>query len=271
MQIIKSAKNLLRNILNMFFKKKDFLIENKKNKLKKCYICGEEFEKFYKYYINNTTRNAASYFQLIGSDTENYGCYYCKANDRERHLFMFFDKLNIWEKFKDSRILHIAPEFHLMRRIEKLVPLEYVKGDFNPKEGLLKIDITEIQYSDNYFDAIICNHVLEHVNDYFRAIKELARVLKPKGFAILQTPYSVLLFNNFEDPGINTPELKFVFYGQEDHARIISKRQLFEDLENYFSLNIVRNDSLFNESENIKYGINKDEDLVMVIKQDAIR
>ena len=53
----------------------------------------------------------------------------------------------------------------------------------------VKVDITAIQYSNNYFDIIICNHVLEHVLEYEKAIKEIFRVLKKGGIAIVQTPF----------------------------------------------------------------------------------
>jgi ubiquinone/menaquinone biosynthesis C-methylase UbiE len=45
-----------------------------------------------------------------------------------------------------------------------------------------------MRFEDNFFDVIICNHVLEHVKDDQKAMSELFRVLNPKGIAILQVP-----------------------------------------------------------------------------------
>jgi hypothetical protein len=79
------------------------------------------------------------------------------------------------------------------------------------------------------------------------------------------------LYNHFEDRNINTDELRFLFYGQEDHVRLISKRQFIDELSRYFSLNIVKNQSLFSDEECLKYGVNKKEDLIMVINNKDIK
>lgn len=257
-------KKVKRKILKIAFSKPDFLEINKRNKVKECYICGEKFELFYKYRLNKENDRASNYFQIIGSDTENYGCYYCNCNDRERHLYMYFDKISLWEKFNNAKIIHFAPESIMSQKIEQQKPLIYVKCDLFPKDDWEKIDITKINYQDDYFDILICNHVIEHIPDYLQAFKEISRVLNKNGFAILQTPFSELLYNNFEDPNINTDDLKLTFYGQEDHARIVSKRQFIEELSQFFTLNIIKNSSLFTDEECIKYGVNNKEDLIMV-------
>lgn len=262
-------KALIRKILNRIFKtngkNSKFLIKNKRGKIKECYVCGEQFERFFRYRLNEENIKVVKYFQMVGSDSENYGCYYCKCNDRDRHLFMYFDKLSLWDKFNNSKILHFAPELPLSKRIEQIMPLEYIKCDIFPKEDWIKVDITDIDFEDAYFDIVICNHILEHVPDYLQALREISRVLKKDGIAVLQTPYSELLYNNFEDLNINNEKLRLLFYGQEDHVRIFSKRQFFTELSEYFTLNVIKNCTLFSEEECFKYGVNKKEDLIMVI------
>ena len=44
-------------------------------------------------------------------------------------------------------------------------------------------------FQNNSFDIILCNHVLEHVEDDKKAIKEINRVMKKDGFSILQVPF----------------------------------------------------------------------------------
>jgi len=239
---------------------------NKMGNRKKCYVCHNSFRHFTKFKkgargINNFLRQ----LQMVGSDIDNYGCIYCGSTDRERHLYMFFDKLSFWDKFRNARILHFAPETPLSLKIEQLLPAEYIKCDLFPIEDWRKIDITKIDFEDNYFDLLICNHVIEHVPDHLLAMKEISRVVKKNGVAILQTPYSELLYSHFEDRNINTDELRLLFYGQEDHVRIVSKRQFFDELSQYFTMDIVKNQSLFSDEECFKYGVNKKEDLVMVI------
>jgi ubiquinone/menaquinone biosynthesis C-methylase UbiE len=55
------------------------------------------------------------------------------------------------------------------------------------------MDVTAIPFPANYFNAIICNHVLEHVVDDRTAIAEVYRILMPGGWAILQVPISMRL------------------------------------------------------------------------------
>jgi ubiquinone/menaquinone biosynthesis C-methylase UbiE len=67
---------------------------------------------------------------------------------------------------------------------------------------------------------VLCNHVLEHVQDDMQAMKETYRVLKPGGFAILQIPF----FNpipdiTFEDPSITDKREREKIFGQDDHVR----------------------------------------------------
>ena len=242
---------------------------NQAGKSRKCYICGSTFNHFSKF--RGGWAAAPDLFReldLIGSDLDNYGCYVCGAKDRERHLFMFFDKLNVWPKMKGASIIHFAPELNLSNKIKQQSPLKYVKADLYPKNNTIeKIDATAIPYPDATFDFVIFNHILEHIPDYHKALKELFRVLKPNGIAILQTPYSTILENNFEDRGINTDRLRTIVYGQEDHVRIFSEKQFLKSIKDTgFKLDIVKHNDYFNNQDAFYYGVNKKEDLIRAIK-----
>jgi len=78
----------------------------------------------------------------------------------------------------------------------------------------------ELPFKDNSFDALLCNHVLEHVEDDLKAMRELFRVLKPKGWAIVQTPIDRGRTQTFEDPSIVLPEDRERIFGQSDHLRM---------------------------------------------------
>lgn len=78
---------------------------------------------------------------------------------------------------------------------------------------MVKMDITNITYEDNYFDVILCSHVLEHIMDDQKAMKEFWRVLKPSGWAILQVPIHSKLDNTFEDSKIVLPEDRERMFG----------------------------------------------------------
>lgn len=104
-------------------------------------------------------------------------------------------------------------------------PIDYVAADINPENyndfgGMTFCDITAIDYPDERFDLIICSHVLEHIPNDRIAIRELFRVLKPRGTAILQVPISTTLEQTIEDPSLTDPRERALRFGQNDHVRI---------------------------------------------------
>jgi SAM-dependent methyltransferase len=233
-----------------------------------CYVCRKKFRTFFPYRDGHASVSAfVRELRLVGSDVVNFGCPYCECNDRERHLWMYFDKLNLWSKLSGSAVIHFAPETSLAARIAHQGPRLYVKCDLFPKSPAIeKIDVTKIPYPDNHFDFIICNHVLEHVSDDRRALSELFRILKPHGSAILQTPYSSFLTNSFCDPSIDTDELRFLYYGQEDHVRLYGRDLFLRIQEAGFRLDRKTHEECLPELDPRYYGVNPEEDLLLADK-----
>jgi SAM-dependent methyltransferase len=116
-----------------------------------------------------------------------------------------------------KRILHIAPEDQLSRLFQKADSIDYLSADLSSPTAMVKMDVTDIHFSECSFDVIFCSHVLEHVPDDRRAMRELYRVLKPRGWAILQVPIST--DPTFEDPTVTSPEAREQLFGQADHVR----------------------------------------------------
>lgn len=233
-----------------------------------CYCCGSQVDKFLPY--RDGGFEITDYLRLLkvtGSDTENFWCPECHCTDRDRHLFMYFDRLKYWPLLK-GRTLHIAPEQTIAQRILTLEPIEYVRGDLHPSNpDIIPLDISNLNFSDNHFDFIICNHVLEHVRELNEGLSELFRVLKPGGIAILQTPYSDLLHRTIEDPGINTDELRLFFYCQEDHVRLFGK-DLFEKIQLVgFCVSVVSHYEILPDLDHAVYGVNPEESLIKAHKQ----
>jgi len=254
--------NLTVNLINLRFNNIKYIIGSKHT----CNVCGHHFDSFipWKGFVSQRVQK----YNIIGSNLQNFGCYYCGSHDRLRHLILYFDKLDIWKELENKSILHIAPEEHL-QDILVLKTDKYIVGDLSPdpKNKLLqKVDITNLQFMNEYFDFIICNHVLEHVPDDIRAMKELYRVLKKGGKVILQTPYSEEMFDSYEDESINYEKDRLAYFGQEDHVRIYGLG-IFEKLKSSgFKLNIVYHNDLFIEEESYKYGLNPRENLIMISK-----
>jgi SAM-dependent methyltransferase len=146
-------------------------------------------------------------------------CPVCGATDRERLLYLLL--VHQTDLFtRPQRLLHIAPERIFSKMLRSARGIDYLTGDLYQADVDVKMDITSIGFADGTFDAIICNHVLEHIADDRQAIAELRRVLKPGGWAILQVPISLTLEKTYEDFAINTEADRERCFGQSDHVRI---------------------------------------------------
>ena len=133
-------------------------------------------------------------------------------------------------------MLHIAPERCFEPKLKKLLKRNYITADLYDSHAMIKMDITEIIYPDDYFDVIYCSHVLEHVQDDRKAMKEFYRLLKPGGWAILIVPIEAE--KTFEDPSITEPSDRLKIFGQEDHVRIYGNDYIDRLIEAGFRVQI---------------------------------
>lgn len=194
-----------------------------------CVICKKSFLRFLPYRDGSQgVPTLMKVLEGVGSDVDNFSCPWCFSHDRERHLFLYMKEAGLFSFVKAKRVLHFAPEPHISRLVEETEPELLIKCDLYPwARDMVKVDLLSLPYSDGYFDLLIANHVLEHVEDDRRALSEIVRVLKPGGYAILQTPYSAALEHTWEDSGISSREARLEAYGQEDHVRLFG-RDIFE-------------------------------------------
>jgi predicted SAM-dependent methyltransferase len=136
---------------------------------------------------------------------------------------------------RNKHILHFSPERVLHRYLIKHAKVE--TADLFPgfyrdiDKNMRKADITQLHFPDNNFDIVIANHVLEHVSDDGEAMRELYRVLKNQGIAILQVPFSLVIDKTIEQPGINDPHQQSALFGQQDHVRIYQLQDYMKRLK----------------------------------------
>ena len=151
-----------------------------------------------------------------------YGRIYPKAVclSHPRHRSMILYLAEVLPTDRRLRLLHFAPEKVLSAFLRTYGNINYLSADIDPKRALVAEDITRLSFADRSFDAILCMHVLEHIGDDRKAMRELRRVLRPGGFAILDVPIDYTRKNTYEDPAIASPEERTRAYWQHDHVRL---------------------------------------------------
>ena len=92
--------------------------------------------------------------------------------------------------------------------------------------------VEDMPYSTNFFDAIVCFHVIEHLDNPEKAISEFRRTLKRNGTLLIETPHWVSAI---------TP-VGYNFYSDKTHKKPFSKKSLSALLKG-FEINEMRFDS----------------------------
>ena len=139
----------------------------------------------------------------------------------ERHRLLWLYLKNETSFFKAKlKVLHFAPESALMNQFKKLKNISYDTIDLNSPIADIKADICDLPFLDNSYDLILCNHVLEHIVDDNKAIRELYRVLKKNGIGIFQVPIDYNRDTTFEDFSVTNKKDRNKLFGQYDHVRI---------------------------------------------------
>jgi len=150
---------------------------------------------------------------------DNRLCPKCLSLERHRQLWLYLK--NETDFFgTPKRLLHIAPEQPFLKRFKQLNHFDYVTADLESPIADVKMDIQNIPFEDNSFDMILCNHVLEHIKDDLKALRELHRVLRKGGKAIIQIPIDLSRSITFEDSTITDPHKREQIFGQYDHLRV---------------------------------------------------
>ena len=147
---------------------------------------------------------------------KNVICPQCQSDVRHRLIHLSLRKIDI----KDKKILHFAPEECLAQTFEK--SKHYKTADLVNFENIdFKIDISDMSIiNDNTFDIVIASDVLEHVYNDQKAIKEINRILKIQGIAVLTVPQGDNLKYTIEDLNYISKEERELKFGNYDHYRL---------------------------------------------------
>ena len=142
----------------------------------------------------------------------------------ERHRLMWLFLKNKTNFFTDNlKFLHIAPEYCFIKIFKGMKNLDYLTADLISPWADVKMDVHDIPFEENTFDVVICNHVLEHVDDADKVMKEFYRVMKPGGWGIFQVPIDYNNAVTIEDRSVTDPRERERLYWQSDHLRLFGR------------------------------------------------
>jgi SAM-dependent methyltransferase len=170
-------------------------------------------------------------------------CVVDRSLERHRYICAYFWQHNLRNylsnitvtstSLKNSiRVLHNAPEKCLAEGLQLFnqsdvdyIGFDYEVGGLVYKSSLneFKIDLGNMPFPDKFANLLISSHVLEHVPDIDAVLREIYRVLKEGGIAILAAPVNPRLKETKEKHPERkyTPAMMEKEFGQLDHVRYI--------------------------------------------------
>lgn len=188
-----------------------------------------------------------------------FRCPNCESRPRDRQIFLWLERNAV--SFKGASILHFAPEWPLFRRLRG--EPGYIGGDIIARRNAnAVVDITNITFGDKSFDYVICNHVLEHVPDDAKAMREAFRVMKPGGIGIFTVPMSKSADTWEPPPDMPVAEVEKICGW--DHKRLYG-RDFALKLE---GVGFMVTPFVASDAEQQRYGL-LDETVYVVMKPDA--
>ena len=220
---------------------------------RECPICGARRRKFLPYgYV--TSREDAL-------------CPHCLSLERHRMIWLWLERHSVLFA-THPRLLHIAPEVSLMRHFKRHYKGHsdnYITADLESPLADMHFDVQHIPMETRSIDVVICNHLLEHVEDDSLALKELHRILKPGGWGIMLVPEDRSRATTFEDDTITDPAERTRLFGQYDHRRVYGRDYDDRLRRAGFEVERIAATELVTAAEHRLYAIGGD-DLVIVRK-----
>ena len=145
-------------------------------------------------------------------------CPGCGSLMRQRALLLLLrDRFRLHEAGR--RVLHVGPSQAVASWFERQKDVDYVSADLDSPIARVRVDATAMPFEDESFDFAVCVHVLEHIPDDRKAMREFFRVLRRGAEAVFQVPPSDLETTH-EDPEITDPGERERLFGQYDHVRL---------------------------------------------------
>jgi hypothetical protein len=168
-------------------------------------------------WCNACGRGVAGFFRY--GPRKEWGCPYCKASPRERFVRHLQATGVLRVPGPGCRILHVAPSEQSLISLFAGSGADYVPADLSPENypGLAVQPLDLCTFDAEWpYDLVYASHVLEHVPDDGRALRNVAANLTVDGEAWIIVP----LHDRPTEDGADLPakerERRF---GQWDHVR----------------------------------------------------
>jgi SAM-dependent methyltransferase len=146
-------------------------------------------------------------------------CPRCNSKARHRRVWLYLQGRSAFGA-GPTRLLDVAPHHSLARALSRQPGVEYVGIDLESGPWVSGIaDLTNLPMDEGTFDAVVCVHVLEHIDDDVTAMAEILRVLRPGGWSLINVPLD-RGSPTYEDPAITTPGGRRAAFGEATHVRI---------------------------------------------------
>ncbi len=185
-------------------------------------------------------------------------CPYCAFFPRHRALAPLVGR---WvDSAKGSmKLMHVAPDACMRQGLIYNASLTYLgidrftPGHYYPPDTIHG-DIENLDIDSNSQDLIICLHVLEHVDNDRQAVREMARVLKPGGIAIMAFPFREGQ-PTYEDPTIIDPMERAAAFGQWDHLRVFGEDVADRIMQSGFLVTKITSKDIWSSEEVSRWGL----------------
>lgn len=202
---------------------------------KLCACCGHELE----YYLPLPRRYDEMYQKYGGTwgrrEMENRHemvCPRCGSSDRYR-AYAIWIKRELGHERKQVRFLEFAPEPCMTHFIRRNFPwMDYKTSDLVRTDVDYQMDVMDMRpIATGSIDFFLCSHVLEHVRDDRRAMRELYRILAPGGRGICVVPIDLDQEETDEDPDCTDVGEQWRRFGMESHLRKYSREDYIKRLQ----------------------------------------
>jgi len=166
----------------------------------------------------------------------NLMCVGCRSFARHRLMVLYLRRETDLMRTA-RRVLHIAPEPGVSTVLSAAPSLDTVTLDLDDDADVqVHADARDLPFADSSFDAVLCSHVLEHIPEDVDVAREMKRVLRPDGVALIQVPVDFNLDETYETSAPTAADRERE-YGQHDHVRVYAQDvagrldEAFEDVE----------------------------------------